>query len=104
MTSTTVAASTSDDRTNYYSMGPSELLPKLLWLDADRLEDLGEMMTQEKLDKQRDVVRNERRQTSENRPYGKSELEVHKMMYPKDHPYHNSVIGSHEDLQADRLR
>ena len=93
-------ASTSEDRTNYYSIGPSELLSKLLWLDADRLEALGEMMTQEKLDKQREVVRNERRQTSENRPYGKSELKVHKMMYPRDHPYHNSVIGSHEDLQA----
>ena len=65
-------ATTSEDRTNYFSMGPSELLPTLLWLDADRLEDLGKAMTREKLDKQREVVRNERRQSYENRPYGKA--------------------------------
>ncbi len=93
-------ASTSEDRTNYYDMGPAELLPTLLWLEADRLEHLGDAMTQEKLDKQRDVVRNERRQTSENRPYGRADLRVHKLMYPSDHPYHHSVIGSHEDLEA----
>ncbi|MFQ5462310.1 MAG: M16 family metallopeptidase [Phycisphaerae bacterium] len=93
-------ASTSEDRTNYYEMGPSELLPTLLWLEADRLEHLGDAMTQEKLDKQRDVVRNERRQTSENRPYGRADLRVHGLMFPKGHPYHNTVIGSHEDLQA----
>ncbi len=93
-------ASTSDDRTNYFSMGPAELLPTLLWLDADRLEDLGRMMTQEKLDKQRDIVRNERRQSYENRPYGKADLRVHEMMFPKDHPYHIPVIGTHEDLEA----
>ncbi|MFQ5424180.1 MAG: M16 family metallopeptidase [Phycisphaerae bacterium] len=93
-------ASTSEDRTNYFSFGPSDLLPTLLWLDADRLEDLGKEMTQEKLDKQRDVVRNERRQTSEMQPYGKADLMVSKMMYPEGHPYHHTVIGSHEDLQA----
>ncbi len=93
-------ASTSQDRTNYYSMGPSELLPTLLWLDADRLEALDDAMTQEKLDKQRAVVRNERRQTSENRPYGKAELRITGIMYPDGHPYHNTVIGSHEDLEA----
>ncbi len=93
-------ASTSEDRTNYYEMGPSELLPTLLWLEADRLEHLGDAMTQEKLDKQRAVVRNERRQTSENRPYGRADLRVHGLMFPEGHPYHNTVIGSHEDLQA----
>jgi len=96
-------ASTSEDRTNYYSLGPSELLPTLLWLDADRLEDLGKEMTQEKLDKQRAVVRNERRQNYENRPYGKADLLVPQLMYPKGHPYHLSVIGSHEDLEAATL-
>ena len=67
-------ASTAEDRTNYYSSGPAPLLPTLLWLDADRLEDLGRTMDQAKLDKQRDVVRNERRQSYENQPYGKAEL------------------------------
>ncbi len=93
-------ASTSEDRTNYFSFGPSSLLPTLLWLDADRLEALGANMTQEKLDKQREVVRNERRQTSENTPYGRAELRIPEMMFPADHPYHHTVIGSHEDLQA----
>ena len=62
-------ASTSLDRTNYFSSGPANLLPTLLWLDADRLEDMGLQMNQEKLDKQRDVVRNELRQVVENAPY-----------------------------------
>lgn len=51
-------------------------------------------MTQEKLDKQRDVVRNERRQTSENRPYRKADLMIHPTMLPEGHPYHNTVIAS----------
>ncbi|MCZ6683693.1 MAG: pitrilysin family protein [Planctomycetota bacterium] len=93
-------ASTSKDRTNYFSFGPSNLLPTLLWLDADRLEDLGNAMTQEKLDKQRAVVRNERRQTSEMQPYGKAELKVPELMYPVGHPYAHTVIGSHADLEA----
>ena len=93
-------ASTSFDRTNYFSNGPSTLLPTLLWLDADRLEDLGRTMNQEKLDKQRDVVRNERRQVIENAPYQKAELLITEIMFPGDHPYHNEVIGSHADLEA----
>ncbi|MDO8632202.1 MAG: insulinase family protein, partial [Phycisphaerales bacterium] len=93
-------ASTSSDRTNYFSSGPAALLPTLLWLDADRLEDLARTMDQEKLDKQRDVVRNERRQSYENRPYGKAELQIQEMMFPPGHPYHIPVIGTHEDLEA----
>lgn len=93
-------ASTSEDRTNYFSFGPANLLPTLLWLDADRLEDLGKEMNQEKLDLQRDVVRNERRQSSEMQPYGKAELLIPELMFPKDHPYGHTVIGSHEDLEA----
>ncbi len=93
-------ASTSEDRTNYFEMGPSELLPALLWLEADRLEGLGTAMTQEKLDKQRAVVRNERRQSYENAPYGKSELRVYELMFPPGHPYHIPVIGTHADLEA----
>ncbi|HKQ49459.1 MAG TPA: pitrilysin family protein [Phycisphaerae bacterium] len=97
-------ASTSEDRTNYFSFGPSSLLPTLLWLDADRLEDLGKEMTKEKLDKQREVVRNERRQTSEMRPYGRADLKIGELMYPPEHPYHHTVIGSHEDLEAATVR
>ncbi len=93
-------ASTSLDRTNYFSSGPSSLLPTLLWLDADRLEDMGLMMTQEKLDKQRDVVRNERRQTTENAPYGRAYEASYQLLYPAGHPYHNGVIGTHADLEA----
>jgi predicted Zn-dependent peptidase len=91
---------TSEDRTDYFDIGPSHTLPLLLWLEADRFSSLGKEMTQEKLDAQRDVVRNERRQTSENQPYGKIELRLPELLYPEGHPYHHPVIGSHEDLQA----
>ncbi|MBM4132033.1 insulinase family protein, partial [bacterium] len=93
-------ASTSPDRTNYYSWGPRSLLPTLLWLDADRLEGLSRAMNQEKLDLQRSVVRNERRQSYENQPYGGAELMISAAMWPEGHPYHHPVIGSHEDLEA----
>src|SRR5436190_1894045 len=93
-------ASTSLDRTNYFSRGPASLLPTLLWLDADRLEDLGRTMDSAKLNKQRDVVRNEIRQQVENRPYGRAEEYVYRLMYPQEHPYHNAVYGTHEDLEA----
>ena len=93
-------ASTSEDRTNYYSFGPSNLLPTLLWLDADRLEDLANEMSLKKVDLQRDVVKNERRQNTENTPYGKAFESINGLMYPKSHPYSTSVIGSHEDLSA----
>ena len=93
-------ASTELDRTNYFSSGPAALLPTLLWLDADRLEDLGRMMDQEKLDRQREIVRNERRQSYENQPYGRVELLIPELMYPPGHPYRIPVIGTHADLEA----
>ena len=93
-------ASTDLHRTNYFSSGPSSLLPTLLWLDADRLEDMGNTMTQEKLDKQRDVVRNELRQVIENAPYGKAGEMVFKLLYEPSHPYYYGVIGTHADLEA----
>ena len=93
-------ASTDLHRTNYYSWGPAKLLPTLLWLDADRLENMGLDMTQDKLDKQRDVVRNELRQTVENAPYGKASEAVYKLLYTPDHPYYYGVIGTHQDLEA----
>ncbi len=91
---------TSEDRTDYFDFGPSHALPLLLWLEADRFSSLGREMTEVKLNVQRDVVRNERRQTSENRPYGRAELRLPELLYPEGHPYHHPVIGSHEDLQA----
>jgi predicted Zn-dependent peptidase len=92
-------ASTSEDRTNYFDSGPSRLLGTLLLLEADRMASLGDSMTREKLDAQRDVVRNERRQSYENRPYGMAFLELSHLLYPEGHPYREPVIGSHEDLE-----
>lgn len=91
---------TSEDRTDYYDVGPAHILPLLLWLEADRLADLGKQIDQTKLDLQRDVVRNERRQSTENEPYGITELRLPELVFAPDHPYHHPVIGSHEDLQA----
>ncbi|MDB4940680.1 MAG: protease, insulinase family/protease, insulinase family [Labilithrix sp.] len=91
---------TSEDRTDYYDVAPPSALDLLLYLEADRLRDLGPTMTLEKLDAQREVVRNERRQTSENTPYGKVELRLPELLYPESHPYHHPVIGSHADLEA----
>jgi predicted Zn-dependent peptidase len=96
-------ASTGQDHTSYHSSGPPALLPTLLWLDAERLDALAEHMTDDKLDLQRDIVRNERRQGTENTPYGKVELLLPAALYPPGHPYHHPVIGSHEDLQAATL-
>jgi len=92
---------TSQDRTDYYDVGPSHALPLLLWLEADRLSTLGREIDAAKLTTQRDVVRNERRQQIENRPYQKAErLLMPELLWPKGHPYHHPVIGSHEDLEA----
>ncbi len=94
---------TSEDATDYYEIGPSHLLETMLWLEAERMESLGRAMTQEKLDLQRDVVRNERRQSYEDQPYGGAWLAMGAVLYPPDHPYHHPVIGSHEDIIAATL-
>jgi zinc protease len=96
-------ASTNEDYTNYFDAGPSNLLETFLWLEADRLSSLPDDMTKAKVDLQRDVVKNERRQSYENRPYGRAELEVPDKLYPASHPYHHPVIGSHADLDAARV-
>jgi predicted Zn-dependent peptidase len=93
-------ADTSEDRTEFYDVAPPTALPLLLWLEADRQRDLGPLMTQEKLEAQRDIVRNERRQTTENQPYGVVELRLPELLFPDGHPYHHPVIGSHQDLEA----
>ena len=93
-------ASTAEDRTEFHESGPSNLLPTLLWLEADRLETLGRDIDGKKLDLQRDVVKNERRQTTENTPYGSAEEAINGLMFPASHPYGHSVIGSMADLDA----
>jgi zinc protease len=91
------------DRTNYYETLPSNHLELGLWLEADRLGWLLGAMTQEKLDNQRDVVKNERRWRVDNQPYGDWDERIQTMIYPPEHPYHHSVIGSMEDLDAASL-
>jgi zinc protease len=91
------------DRTNYYQTLPSNHLELGLWLESDRLGWLLGAMTQEKLDNQRDVVKNERRWRVDNQPYGDWDERIQTMLYPPDHPYHHSVIGSMADLDAASL-
>ena len=95
--------STSTDRTNYWENVPSNALELALWLEADRMGFLLETMTQEKLDLQRDVVKNERRQSVDNQPYGRAYESVYETLYPSGHPYHWPVIGSMDDLSAATL-
>jgi zinc protease len=92
--------STNFDRTNYYETGPSNALPLMLWLDADRMGWLLPTMDQAKLDLQRDVVKNERRQGVDNAPYGKADETILPVLFPKGHPYSWDVIGSMDDLSA----
>jgi zinc protease len=92
--------STNTDRTNYYIDGPSNALELMLFLESDRMGYLLDTMSPARVDGQRDVVKNERRQSYENRPYGMAELELDTMLWPKGHPYSWSTIGSMEDLSA----
>ena len=91
------------DRTNYFETVPSNRLELALWLESDRMGFMLPAMTQEKLDNQRDVVKNERRWRVDNQPYGDWDERIQALMYPTDHPYHHSVIGSMEDLDAATL-
>ncbi|MGQ0642093.1 MAG: M16 family metallopeptidase [Gemmatimonadaceae bacterium] len=95
--------STNNDRTNYFEWGPSNSLPLMLWLEADRMGWLLPVMTQEKLDAQREVVKNERRQGVENQPYGIATDILGAALYPSTHPYSWPVIGSMADLSAASL-
>jgi zinc protease len=95
--------STTNDRTNYWENVPSNALELALWLEADRMGFLLDAMTQEKLDLQRDVVKNERRQGVDNQPYGRAFEAVYAHLYPPEHPYQWPVIGSMEDLSAATL-
>ena len=95
--------STTEDRTNYYEMLPSNALALALWLDSDRMGFLLPTMDLAKVDLQRDVVKNERRQRVDNQPYGRADETILAALYPKDHPYSWPVIGSMVDLSAASL-
>ncbi len=92
------------DRTNYFETLPSNYLELGLWLESDRMGWLLDALTQEKLDNQRDVVKNERRWRVDNQPYGDWDERIQEMVFPPDHPYHHSLIGSMEDLDAASLQ
>ena len=91
------------DRTNYFATVPAEWVELILWMEADRLATLLTALDQENLDNQRDVVKNEKRSSYDNQPYGSAYIELFALAYPKGHPYHHPTIGSMEDLDAASL-
>jgi zinc protease len=100
---TDLNGTTDFDRTNYFETMPADRLETALWLESDRMGYLLDDLDQGKLSNQQDVVRNERRQSVENQPYGIVEEELYHQLFPKGHPYYASVIGSHADIQAAKL-
>ena len=98
-----VNGTTGFDRTNYFETLPANQLELALWLESDRMGYLLEQVTAESLANQQDVVRNERRQSVENQPYGIVDEAGIQALFPKGHPYHANLIGSHEDIQAAKL-
>jgi zinc protease len=99
----TCNATTNRDRTNYFEVLPSSFLERALFLEADRMGHLLDALSQATFDNQRDVVRNERRQNYENRPYGRARRPLVEALFPPDHPYHWLTIGDHADLQRATL-
>lgn len=93
-------ATTWFDRTNYFETVPKGALELALWLEADRHAHLLDALTQENLDNQRDVVKEEKRQRYDNQPYGTALIDVYATVFPEGHPYHHPTIGSMEDLDA----
>src|SRR5947207_1807788 len=92
--------STANDRTNYWINVPSNAIELALFLESDRMGYLLDSMTPKTVDAQRDVVKNERRQSYENRPYGQADLLIPELLYPEGHPYHWPIIGYMPDLTA----
>jgi zinc protease len=88
------------DRTNYFETMPSHQLELALWLEADRMGTLLDALSQENLDNQREVVKNEKRWSYDNRPYGSWNEKLQAHLFPPEHPYHHPTIGSMEDLDA----
>src|SRR5881628_2657595 len=99
----TLNGSTWLDRTNYFETVPSHQLELALWLEADRMGWLLPAMTPEKLDTQRDVVKNERRWSVDNQPYGSMLERMQELVFPSSHPFQHSLIGSMDDLSAASL-
>ena len=95
--------STDFDRTNYYDTLPSNQLELALWAHADRMGYLLDVLDQKALTNQQDVVRNERRESVENHPYGIVEEALFQNLFPVSHPYHANIMGSHADIQSARL-
>jgi predicted Zn-dependent peptidase len=91
------------DRTNYFETMPSHQLALALWLEADRMGTLLDALSQENLDNQREVVKNEKRWSYDNRPYGSWNEKLLGAVFPSEHPYHHPTIGSMEDLDAASL-
>jgi len=98
-----INGTTDFDRTNYFETLPANQLELALWLESDRMGFLLGKLDREKLANQRDVVRNERRQSTEGQPYGLVEEGLYHELFPKDHPYYPEVIGSHRDVEAARI-
>ena len=98
-----INGTTDFDRTNYFETLPSNQLELALWLESDRMGYLLGTLDREKLANQRDVVRNERRQSVENAPYGLVEEGLFHELFPPTHPYYADVIGSHQDIENARL-
>ncbi len=99
----TLNGSTSTDKTNYYETLPSNNLELGLWLESDRMGFLLPALTQEKLDNQKEVVMNERRQRYDNQPYGRAWEILFSTLFPKDHPYNWPTIGWMKDIEAFNL-
>ncbi len=99
----TINGTTDFDRTSFYETLPSNRLELALWLESDRMGFLLDGLDSRKLETQRDVVRNERRQVVENTPYGLVQEEVFHQLFPESHPYYASIMGSHADIEAARL-
>jgi predicted Zn-dependent peptidase len=97
---TNVNGTTNTDRTNYYEVLPSNQLETALWLESDRMGHLLDVLDKKELENQIDVVRNERRQNYDNRPYRKAYFALYDALYPGNHPYRYLTIGKHEDLVA----
>ena len=100
---TDINGTTDYDRTNYFETVPANQLELALWIESDRMGYLLDTVDQAALSNQQDVVRNERRQSVENQPYGIADEAVVQMLYPPGHPYYGNVIGSHQDIQAAKL-
>lgn len=98
-----INGTTDYDRTNYFETIPANEVELALWLESDRMGFLVDSLTQQKLDNQREVVKNERRQSLENSPYGPSGEKLVQTVFPADHPYYGYVMGSMNDLSAATL-